>query len=171
MCSNVWFIVCAAVYWGWLMLLEIFCSWYVHLMVMWEGFWIWEGQFPWLILVDGKNPEDFLLCRGHSFSVVPESSLGTTLQAGDETYYSRGYLEDWEWSRCSSSECHWMQILKSNLEEMQFVRMVSMPSKKEEAFPSCWLNCCAKEASSVTWRVAVSCLSCNTDHIPHFSCH
>lgn len=108
--------------------LEIFCSCYVCFLGMWKGFWDWKGRFPGLILVDGKNHEDFLLCRGYSFSVVPASRLGTTLPAGGETNYSRGYLEDWEWSHCTSSECKWVQILKSNLVEMLFMRIFSMPS-------------------------------------------
>lgn len=156
--------------------LEIFCSWYVYFMGTWEGFWDWKGWLPRLVLVDVKSPEDFLLRRGHSFTVVPVSSVGI--------------FASWRWNkllqrifvRLGVVTLFFMWVQLNVDTQIKFGGNAVYEGgfhalfRKELAFPSCWLNCCTKEASSVTWRVdrrwwtAVCCLSCSSDHITHLSC-
>lgn len=150
---NVWLIVHAAMYRGWY-------TWFCDVpescsaagvFVLWgwgrnsatpkDNFQVW---FLWT----GRILKTFC-CIEDSFSIVPVSSLGKSLQAGRETNCSRGYLEDWKWSHCSSSECNFGV---NAVHEDDFWALF----RKELAIPSCWLNCCAEGASSVTGRVGRS---------------
>lgn len=117
---SIWFIVYATICWESYRFFCCtpgdFCSLYVSFVRIWRSLWDWKGQLSGLICLGRNNPVEFLLRWAYVFLYYSKEQPKNSHSSG--TKHSREHLEDWNQSQCSSSECNWIQTLRSNLSDL-----------------------------------------------------